>query len=481
MPKKKIEPIEQPIEQLSLAPSSTPSRTLPIITALASVLLLVAIGLGYKVLASATQQVTAGSSDSSWLVQFSEVFGSDNGPLQGESNDRINVLLLGIGGDGHAGGTLTDSIMVASIKPSTNQVALLSLPRDLIVKIYDDDNPKYWEGRKINYAYELGGMPLALTKVSEVTGLQLHYFMLIDFNGFRKIIDDLNGIPVTVPHDFTGLYGATELSVPCPTAQLYNLDDGAYCAIPFTRGDQQFDGEQALIYSRIRKLAPGSANTNEGTDFARAQRQQLILQSVKQKLFSSSTLLRPNRISAVLNDIGDHWQTNLELWEMVRLLQLVSTITTDSIITRVVDESPNGLVESKLYAPTGASVVVPVAGEYNFSDIHQLADTMFAVSSTATTTATIQVLNGTGTNGLAAQTADRLRALAFTINDVSNAPTTNVADTVIYDFTNGTKPEAADLLLSQIGGTIQPATALAEADVYDTTADFIIVLGQDAL
>lgn len=420
-------------------------------------------------------------------------------PVRGEQKDRVNVLLLGIGGEGHDGGTLTDSMMIASIKPSTQQVALLSLPRDLVVKIEDDTNPGYWEGRKINYAYVLGGMELAMQKVEEVTGLTLQYYVLLDFSGFRQLIDDVNGVDVTVAQDFVGLYGAKELSTPCPKRNLYYLDDGPYCAIAFTQGVEHMDGERALIYARIRKLAPGSPNGDEGSDFARARRQQAVLQGFKDKVLSAGTILNPTKISNLTTDLEDHLLTNVELWEASRMLQLVGAVAPDDIINQTVDDSADGLVHSTISTETGASVVVPNAGDYDYSEIRKLARTIFTLPTNVGTTLelslqsdgedaiTVQVLNGTYTVGLASTMAANVEAAGYTVSTVGNALTRDYSTTTLYQVTPDIDATQVTALQNQVGGALassrQTETLLSldrEGSVLDSGADFIIIVGNDA-
>lgn len=448
------------------------------------VILLLA-GFAYKLFKLTTQNI--GSEDGTPILeQLNIMIGGEDRLLKGEEDDRINVLLLGIGGEGHDGGTLTDSIMIASIKPSTHQVALISLPRDLIVKIYDDNNPKLWEGRKINLAYELGGPDLAVEKVSEVTGLDIHYYSLIDFSGFKKMIDDIDGIDVEVDRSFTGLYGAQELSVPCPVSQKYHLEDGDYCAIGFQRGVETMDGERALIFSRVRKLAAGSLNTEEGGDFARAQRQQKVLESFKEKLFSSETLIKPTRITTVLDSLGSHIETDMELWEIAKFLQLTADVEPDGVASKVVDNSPDGLVYTTIAEQTGASVVVPRAGDYNYSEIQRFADGVFEYTDTVQEDSTVQVLNGTATNGLAAKTAELLSTYDVDVIDVGNALDSRQTETRIYDLTGGKKANSLKLLLDVIGGkeaTNMELNTLKLSDpdqtTIDTSADFIVILGKD--
>lgn len=414
-------------------------------------------------------------------------------PIQGESKDRINVLLLGIGGKGHDGGTLTDSIMVASLKPSTRQVALLSLPRDLVVKIDD-------EGHKINYAYALGGMELVKKKVAQVTGLTLQYYVLLDFSGFRQLIDDVDGIDVTVAQNFVGLYGAKELSTPCSKRNLYYLDDGPYCAISFTEGIEHMAGERALIYARIRKLAPQSPNGDEGSDFARARRQQAVLQGFKDEVLSAGTVLNPAKISSLSTDLEEHLITNIELWEAARMLQLVGLVTPDSIINQTVDDSADGLVHTTIVTETGASVVVPNAGDYDYSEIIKLARNIFTLPPTepiiaentdnntvTEDTISVQILNGTYTVGLASTLAATLEQPGFLVTNVGNALTRDYSITTVYQLTNDIDPTIVTDLQNKVGGALassrQTETLLSldsDGSVLDSGADFIIIVGADA-
>src|SRR5207244_10638311 len=107
--------------------------------------------------------------------------------LKGEGNGRVNILLLGVGGAGHDGPNLSDTIMVVSIDPKTKDVAMLSIPRDLYVKI-----PGHGYG-KINAANVYGGPTLAARTVANVIGVPIHYYAVIDFSGFKQAVDSVGG------------------------------------------------------------------------------------------------------------------------------------------------------------------------------------------------------------------------------------------------------------------------------------------------
>ncbi|MBI3963540.1 MAG: LCP family protein, partial [Candidatus Kerfeldbacteria bacterium] len=151
---------------------------------LAVALLIAGASFGYRIVRSSSAISTATQSGLSGIItQIKYLVSSGDRPILGEREDRINVLLLGMGGVGHEGAYLTDTIIVASVKPSTHEVAMLSVPRDLYVPI-----PGYgW--RKINNAnafgreqdYPGGGEALATAVVEEVTGLDVPYYARVDF------------------------------------------------------------------------------------------------------------------------------------------------------------------------------------------------------------------------------------------------------------------------------------------------------------
>ena len=124
--------------------------------------------------------------------------------IAGELNDRINILLMGIGGEGHEGPYLTDTMIIISIKPSTNEIGLISLPRDMVVKFKD----KQWY--KINQIYSIGRVISPGAGIVDITQtiednfkIDVNYYGLITFNGFKKFIDEIGGVTVNVPPAFS--------------------------------------------------------------------------------------------------------------------------------------------------------------------------------------------------------------------------------------------------------------------------------------
>ncbi len=414
----------------------------------------------------------------SFFGQVRRIVNKNVEPLAGEEDDRINILLLGRGGLNHPGGTLADTIMVASIQPSTNQVALLSLPRDLVVPINPDEKKKkYIEYRKINYLTELGGIALATERIGDITGLTIHYYVMADFGGFRDVIDTLGGLDIEVENAFT------DYEYPD-----YNY---GYQTISFTQGWDHFDGERALQYARSRH-----GNNGEGSDFARARRQQKILEALRDELLSASTFLNPAKISGLLNDLGDHVSTNMEVWEMLRFADMAQAVDRDRIINKVVDNGLNGLVVSEISDQTGAYVLVPRVGLGNYSEIKRLATHIFDSAAVLDETSVVAVQNASGIAGLAGVTAEVLEGSGVNVKAVGNAAMRDVRTSTIYDLSKGTKPLTRAILEEQIGVTAVVATRaedptnairlLSDLDpaIVDVTAlpdgvEFVVLLGSD--
>ncbi|RAQ98149.1 LCP family protein [Thermogemmatispora tikiterensis] len=197
------------------------------------------------------------------------------------TSDRLNLLVLGFGGGDHPGAYLTDSMVLMSLIPSTQHTTLISIPRDLWVQVPSGSG----HYGKINSVYEVAsnngkdpvaGGNAAAQKVSLITGLDVKYWMTIDFDGFRELINAIGGIDVYVPDSFTALY---------PKNDDPNID-ASWIKVHFSKGMQHMDGETAIRYARARESLDNPA---EGTDFARSARQMIIIKAVISKVKQWST------------------------------------------------------------------------------------------------------------------------------------------------------------------------------------------------
>lgn len=415
------------------------------------------ISLSYKVILSADSIITS-SQKLSVFKQLKYIVTTPERPVLGEEEGRINFLLLGMGGQGHSGGLLADTIMVASIDPVNKQVGFLSIPRDLYVPIPGHGS------RKINNAYalgevsqeEAGGAALMTEVIENITGLKIHYYLAADFAGFRKIIDDLGSIETEVERSFTD-YRYPD----------YNF---GYQVVSFTEGPNQFNGEQALQYARSRH-----GNNGEGSDFARSRRQQKIIVAVKEKALSVYTLINPALILSVLEDLGDHVRTNTEPWEMIRVYRIVKNIEENSITNKVLDNSPDGVLHT-ISSPDGAYLLAPIKGNNDFSDIQKIAQNIFETSPLLVERASIEIQNGTATPGLAKKAQAELESYRLNIASISNAKNSDYEKTIIYDLSGVEKPETVSFLVKMLNASLVPAEPayLYTADSPDLSYDSLL-------
>jgi len=264
----------------------------------AAVVLLVLIILGAIAIPTAQNVLAFGSA-----ISTQSPLSSQTGYMG--TSDRVNILIMGYGGSGHDGAYLTDSMMVMSLMPQSHHTTLISVPRDLWVQNpansgnYTKINAVYPVASQ-NNADPVAGGDAAAQKVSLVTGLDVKYWMTINFAGFRDFINAIGGIDVYVPDSFASLYPAND----DPSI------NASWKTIHFTKGLNHMDGETAIEYARAREVINNPA---EGTDFARSARQQLIMKAALTKLKDWHTW--PTFFNA-LNALKHTIYTNLSLADL---------------------------------------------------------------------------------------------------------------------------------------------------------------------
>jgi len=252
-----------------------------------------------------------------------------------DTPDTFNVLLLGYGGAGHSGGGLTDSITLANVDTKEKKVALVSIPRDLWIALpVDYDNKQNY---KINAAYAIGGDDnkypnkkpfyrgedgggeLAKYAASIVTGIEVDYYLSVDFAGLVDAIDLLKGIEVDVKHPFDDYFypvkglenetcgisneDITEFHQKYSGFQLEKQFECRYEHLHFEKGTQQMDGETALKFVRSRH------SDQYGGDFARSERQHEILIAIKDKLITLDAI---SQTSTLFNKLVGSVHTDLD-------------------------------------------------------------------------------------------------------------------------------------------------------------------------
>lgn len=389
----------------------------------------------------------------------------DINKLMGEGDGRVNVLLLGIGGPGHDGADLTDTIMIASLDPVNNSVALLSVPRDLWVQI-----PGFGS-QKINAAYTYGkqasksnnlidqeksGIALVDKTLAPIIGIPIHYHALVDFAAFRQTVDALGGITVNVP----------ELLYDPSVAWENNWNPTI--AKP---GVQNFNGAKALLYVRSRETS---------SDFARAERQRLVLVAIKDKIFSLGTFSNPVKVSQLLSSFGNNIYTDFSLNDIMRLYQIFSKLPSSSIVSLDLVTPPHTLLTTG--AVGDLSVVKPIAGLNNYGDIENYIRNTLRDSFLAKENSSVAVYNATDTPGLATTKANVLKSFGYNVTTVDTiAKTTNQTYSELIDLSNGVDKYTKHYLEQRFGLTAKTSLPSSYGITPPQGTKFVIILGKDAI
>jgi polyisoprenyl-teichoic acid--peptidoglycan teichoic acid transferase len=357
------------------------------------------------------------------------------------ANDQgINVLLLGIDRRGGTGwGHLTDTIIIARVDPINKTAAMLSIPRDLQLPIPGNGEDRINTANVYGYKYNYpGGGPALLKRTIEANfGIPIDYYVMIDFEGFIKIIDTLGGIDVNVPktlHD-------TKFPDPRPG------DPYAYKTVHFDPGWQHMAGKRALTYARSRMST---------TDFDRASRQQQILLAIREKALSLGVLNLAAKLPSLLATTGNMAKTDMSVEEMIQLAQLAPDVDLGSIkmtviqkpmvygyrradgaaiqlpkwdlIKPVVDEmfsAPVVLLPTPTPTPPAPPTPTPTLEPVQVEGLQQLAEEG----------ARIAIQNGTLEPNYAARVAAMLMEQGFQVVEFGDADRLDYPGTVIVDYT----------------------------------------------
>lgn len=229
---------------------------------------------------------------------------------------RVNLLIMGKAGEGHAGADLTDTMIFTSVSLVRPKIVLISVPRDIwIPAIRAKINSAYYWG---NQKESDGGLTLAKSTVEEIVGEPVHYGLVLDFNGFVKIIDVLGGINVMVERAFVDeMYPIAGRE----NDQCSGSDPEFKCryeTLKFESGSQKMDGETTLKFVRSR-----NAQGDEGTDIAREARQTKVIAALRQKVFSAGVLLSPSKLFGIWRVIKESTLTDIEPSEAAILIRRV--------------------------------------------------------------------------------------------------------------------------------------------------------------
>jgi len=305
----------------------------------------------------------------------------DSEKIKGESDGRINLLLLGMLGAGHPGGGMnTDTIMVGSLDLKANKISLISIPRDLWVT-----DPGRETKSKINAVYVYGeekGTGQGITDmenlIGDITGLQIHYTAVVSTQAFSRLVDTLGGVEVKLKEPFSEnlqfndvkVCDSDTYTIPTGETEKKKNEKGKIVAeyplcknktpecgenFSLPAGKNNLTGAQALCFVRSRY---------QTSDFERAKRQQLVIEKIKEKALALG-FMDFTKINSIINNMGDNVRTDMQLWEMRRLFEIYRGMGDQQMYRRVLEDSKEGL----LYAPNSSQetgfILLPRGDNYD--------------------------------------------------------------------------------------------------------------------
>lgn len=350
--------------------------------------------------------------------------------------ERVTLLLLGYGGGDHDGAYLADSVMVASLEPRSGLATLVSIPRDLIVTIPRSKYAAAFQA-KINEVFAIGaakgdrdeGLRLADQVVEQVTGLGIDRSVAVDFRAFRTVVDAIGGIDLVVDRPFDALYPANDDP---------NVDP-SWIVVSFREGPQHMGGEAALRFARARY-----SDGPEGSDFARAVRQQKVVLAAREKVFGVNAVAK---LFDLLGALRENVRTDLSIADLQALAEWARAYDDGKTIRGAI--TPPGILQRGSDPIFGYHLVPKVVG---WSEVNAYVRRLIEYPESAAEDASVvvRVSPGLAGNGYAAVARLFDLGLRASLEFVQDA---DPASTLVEDSTGGRATATSGFLAAYFKGT----------------------------
>ena len=382
-----------------------------------------------------------------------------------QPEDPFWILLVGTDGrDWETEYSRTDTLILVRIDQANKTAAMVSIPRDLYVDI-----PGFGKD-KINAAYVYGemekegsGMPLTIRTVSAFAGVDIAYFVQVNFDGLVRLVDDLGGVVVDVPVDIIGDHDAGSRDI--------------------YQGVQRLDGETALIFCRARE-------SFDISDFQRQANQRTFLQALAKQILAAD----PSTIAKTVSNMADMTFTNMDISRIIKIAQSMRGMQENAIHTYHVPSDVDMIdgvsvvlaeqyswyelihaLDSGDYPPPQDDSYAGVVPESYIASITAAEDHLSGQkSSVETGDYVVDVRNGYGIDGSARSVSLMLVDAGYVAGEVGDA-TAYIYDTTLIIYQDAAKRAAAEDIRKRLGyGRI-----IASNGVYEFNGDILVVVGGD--
>lgn len=238
------------------------------------------------------------------------------------TKDPFTILLVGI--ENQDGGTgRSDVLMLVTVNPQTEEIYLLSIPRDTRTYI-----PDAGYDSKITHSYGHGGVSSTIKTVKNMLDIPIDYYITTNFNGFEDVVDTLGGVTVDVPFQFKAqLTGSLEWKT-------------------YNEGEMDLNGNEALAYVRMRKSDPKG-------DMGRNERQQQVIKAIIDKGTSFKSI---TKVDDIMSDLGENVRTDIPPSKFVSFIQLYSKLKNNEIQNLTLKGYDDYINNVYYYIPDQASI-----------------------------------------------------------------------------------------------------------------------------
>ncbi len=349
-----------------------------------------------------------------------------------EPKEPVNFLIIGSDYIPDKDNGRSDTIMVLHVDLNKKKAVLISIPRDFYVEI-----PGYGED-KINHAYNYGGSPLTIETIESFTGLPIHHYVVIDYDGFAKMVDAVGGVTIDVEERMVD----------------YELGD------PIEAGSQKMDGITALHYVRWRNDPRG--------DFTRIEHQQKFARAL---INESTRIMNAYKLPKLANVVADNVETDMSIADILSYSGYADSVSQENLTTVTLPGTSDSI--------DGISYVIPDAEriELIMSLIKQGKPIDEAIAEDIPAwEVSVKVLNGCGVDGVASEVTDILANEGFSIAMTGDADRMDYDSSILYH-----KKEDLGKAL-KVKSAIKedmPDLELKVSDSLDSEADILLIVGSD--
>ncbi len=339
-------------------------------------------------------------SEEGWTGVSKELLGHDENTVN--NLDKMYCLLLGESQD------LTDTIMLASYDPKTQEAALLSIPRDTFI----GDDKSYASGYdKINAVYQ-SGVENLLEEVRDITGINVQYYLTVDTEALKVLVDEIGGVYFDVPIDM----------------HYTDRKQGLY--IDLEAGYQLLDGDKAEQVVRFRHNSDGSTYSYEygGEDLGRMRTQRAFLTALLEQTIEKMDV---NMIFSFMDIAEQYVETNLNFDAVKDYVPYILEFDIDNLKTATLpgisERAGNGVWIYSIYEEEAKATINELFfGITQSEDIDgNIIDGNTTLDDNITNTLSIEILNGSGSSSKLSEVVSELEATGFEVIQIGNTSTTN--------------------------------------------------------